>query len=284
MEANSTRLPPEVIHNIVCFVRIHPWAAFATPQDKRGVAGCSQVCRYWASLLRALLFRLLALRKAEDIAALLEILNCPIERPGPPLSLCIIELQVTQFCDWTVSTANTFRAVTQRLREDLVFLVLKVSDIPHSTPQSSSSATRTEDYLPFFTLPTPLPGRLIPLTELFLDRVQMRRKVDLVRLLDNFSTIRKCTLTRLLFRDNSNIRRRLSRSTSKLRVLSVAECGDGALETQIELACGLLASQKGVRVDENGAWAWAVPLRIIRDLQPMSGPHERQSVAIDICE
>lgn len=94
----ADRLPPELIRRIVDFVPSYRdsdrWNYDL--EDKRGLAACGQTCRYWASLIRPILFHRLHLRSTSDILQLLQFLeSSPAKsKPIPTLRYCIYSIIV----------------------------------------------------------------------------------------------------------------------------------------------------------------------------------------------
>lgn len=259
-DATGATLPPEIIAQIVLQARPRD---MINEGEKRGLTACSLVCRYWAGLLRRQFFHRLTLRTQEDFVFVLGMLNCPVNRPGPPLAQCMSDLRIVQFCDWTASSINLFHRMLQRLsRMVKVVVILEVKNCEVSTEPHVGNMGCTRDYLPFFALPRPLPGRLVPLTHLKITNVQMQRQTDIVRLLDSLPTVWGCSLTKVTFVERTSIQRRLLRRTSRLLSLRVCDCGDGSVEAQVQLASALIASQRHAQIDRDGAWGSILPVML----------------------
>lgn len=258
-----TRLLPDLYHS----------------PKKKGVATFSLVCRHWAHSLRETLFSSLTLRTRNDFVFLLAILDCPIARPGPPLHECIAQLTIAQFPDWSLGPVNVFRKISKRIK--LSCIELDVRNCQVSAPLPTPDGRRTQDYLPFFSLPRPLPGRLLlPLTDLRLSNVQLPRQTDLVRLLDSLPTVRNCFLTEVRFVESAAIRRRLLRPHSRLTHVQLCDCGDGTLGSQLELAAALIASQRRVRIDDEKALGAALPVMLA--WLPAASQYEKVAVHVNI--
>lgn len=271
-ESIGGSLPPEIIQHIVSFLQphenrgwqysLHPTQCnFPTLIDaKPRLAECSLVCRHWASVLRKFLFSRIALPTRDDCLMLEAILDSPVARPGPQLSDCIETIVVTNVRQWGLTFHNLFRDLLARV--DPAVVALLIIDLPTPT---SPTGVEVRCYLPFFSLPSPLPWRLFPLTYALLADVTLQSQQDIARLLDNCPTVSELGLLRVSFLQERRIRRR-GRPSSRLKIVHVHECGNGTVATQIALASAILASQKSGRIDVDGAWGSALELMLI--LQP----------------
>lgn len=250
----ATKLPPEIILGIVSALGDYD-------ETKWGLAACSLVCMFWASLLREKLFRSIDLRSPDDFKFLLHILRSPTPRLCPPLSLSIHRVTIRQFSGWSLSTCNVLRKIWSHLAPHRPIIYLWVErSVWFSLP--TTGKRRTKDYIPFLSLPHTLPGLLVPVRDLVMTNVQMRRRSDLVRLLDSLPTVESCILTGITFIEETPIHRRLFRPASALRILRASGCGDGTLLAQPALTSSLLASQKLVRFDSDGPWGLIFPVML----------------------
>lgn len=245
----TPHLPAELLLSILWHITQPRFGA------KRGIAACSLVCRYWAEMLRPLLFKELRLRSNADIAFLVEVMQCPLSRPGRPLGNCIMKLRFSSVEDWSMSSVNHLSRILKlcgRPFNSLLYL-----DIENRQASSSSRGTISQTYMPFSPFPR-RPPTVPQFTSISLYNVQLQRQMDLVSLLDNCPSTRVFELQKVTFLEETKIWRRTLRSSSRLQCIQAVDCGDKSLGAQINLGAALVASQRRLRVDLDGDWAIAL--------------------------
>lgn len=137
-------IPSELVHAVL----ERMWDCDDNGRIKRGLASCSLTCRYWAAIIRPLLFEELMIHSREEIRQLVAFMDADFLEPtlskciqflnviedqasvGPPWSHQLIRLASRLpgllIDSWTVKGAPTFSNSQHRLarRSPLPFLVL----------------------------------------------------------------------------------------------------------------------------------------------------------------
>lgn len=254
-------LPPEIVRQVVLHV-CHlapglwkePWS-----ETKRGLAACSLTCRFWAAIVRPSLFGSLDIRSPEDLDTLTDFLDFPAPLPGVPISDLIRTITIVHpLCALRASVLLKVQALLKRLSlepavgltivDPGVFAGRSARPIPPSISRHS----------PFSDLPKTLPWKMLPLHSLTLEKVQIQRKIDVVRMLDSLPDITRITLQEVTFVDKSPITRGPRRRPSALSYVDVKT--HEHIEDQILSASDIFASQRQVPGDFD---AWAAGLALL---------------------
>lgn len=246
---HGERIPQELFAPIIDAL-LYPVRSPSRHNHKRGLALCSLTCRYWAKRIRPALFRRLTIRTLQDISDLLYILDSR-SAVEPNFADCIRELVVEHCPVDGIPWIHHVHSILRRLRDATVSLriINQADNSQDSSTTSHTSIAMTEIPLAY---PRTLPSSILPISQLLLDGLRIRHISDLVRLIYALPTLRHCECRRLLFVDqscHSLHTRRVLRRNMNLTSVSVSECGDGRLETQIALASDLLAGTKSLGMD-----------------------------------
>lgn len=270
--AAATRLPPELLASLVTYLEPH-WLSHEP--RKRGMATCSLVCRYWATLLRQPLLRVLTVRTPADASFLLAIIKCPARRPGPPVGDCVRRLTIKDFSGWDTASVRTLSEILRLCTNevDVPFTVFNAQRPP------AAGGGISRERIPFAGLPRPVPSALV-FTQITLWNVLLQSQSALIRVLGSSQRTARVSLHRVTFVSPvSNYLRRLN-AASSLRHVLVMECGDGSALAQIELATAIVASQQRLRVDRDGEWA--VAARVLRLLLLAVGCQSRDVIHVSL--
>lgn len=108
---------------------------------KRGLAACGLTCRYWASVMRPLLFATLTLRSAEDVAQLMTFLRSATSL-RPTLPECIDRLDIEMQGFQTLPWIHHIHKLSRRINDLEIHLAVAISD--DTTPLSDRIHPRTQ--------------------------------------------------------------------------------------------------------------------------------------------
>ncbi|GJE95625.1 hypothetical protein PsYK624_118110 [Phanerochaete sordida] len=141
-------------------------------EPKRGLASCSQTCRYWARLSRPVLFFCITLRSADDVGSLLEFLDAH-DFLGCSIKDCLKFLHIEE--DRTVSIVPWGHQVMLRLSHKVEALDISWKFKGASIlPKQLLSLKHGRASLPISILPRTLPSPSSPpLERLILCNVQL---------------------------------------------------------------------------------------------------------------
>lgn len=168
------QLPSEIIRHIVAHlvdnitIRNQTLRGYNMPPDKRGLALCSSTCRYWASLIRPVLFGYLTLFAFSDVVELLGLLETSflLLSPKDALARCVKRISVKA---WTYM---------QKAPPPWI-LVYKLSQ--HIPVDFDVSIQCPDGTGVFAALPRTLPPTLLPMKSLDIHGLVFQRPLDLIR-------------------------------------------------------------------------------------------------------
>lgn len=236
---------------------------------KRGLAACSLTCRYWAACVRPMLFESIVLRNGEDVERLLQLL-CYSVPLGYPILQCIVRLgikiesssqqpwlhHVSRLCGYMNSAGCS------------VYLDLSVDNHAQERHDLLSSTA-----LPFKCFPRSIPCSILPIYRITLDNLHLRRIGDLVRFIQGFPSLYACACRHVSFTDASypsTIQLSPRQPSRMLTHITMSECGDGQLCTQLKLAATALLIPRVLGLDDR---TWAIAFRAAILMSP-SDHHE----------
>lgn len=230
---------------------------------KQGLAACSLTCRYWAACVRPMLFESIVLRNRDDVEQLLHFLcfsaplTCSILR-------CIIRLgiqidgpqqpwlhHVSKLCGLMNAAGCS------------VYLDLSVDDRVQDRQELLPSTA-----LPLRCFPRSIPYSILPIYRITLDNLRLRRIEDLFRFIQGFPSLYACACRHVSFRDVSDpppLHLSPRRASRFLTHVTMSECGDGKLDTQLRLACSALLIPRALGLDDP---TWDVAFRAAISLLP----------------
>ena len=208
----QNHLPSELVHAILIQMRDDDENHLPI---KRGLASCSQICRYWAAAIRPELFRDLTLRSGDDVSLLIAFLDADSLQPA--LSGCIHSLDVVED---QASTGPPWSHQMVRLHRHLPRARIPgwvVKDAPAASDGQDPQAPKSMSPLPFSTLPRALPrSTLFQITSLKLSGLSLRSLRGLASLVRNQILCEQLELDNVTFReetpDEIQLRRVASRS------------------------------------------------------------------------
>ena len=171
-------LPPELVHAVL--MRMEDWGK--NGQIKRGLASCSLACRYWATLIRPLLFEEITLRSGEDVSQLVASLDADFLQPA--LSNCIEYINVVE--DQTLAVplwSHQLMRLAPRIPLASIWQ-WNVEDAPAAS--NDQSPQKPASRLPFSALPKTLPPSALPRVHfLTLSGLALRSLRELARFVGN---------------------------------------------------------------------------------------------------
>ena len=174
VSASGEHLPPEVIRLIV--KQLYHINLIRPGAIKKGLAVCSLVCRYWAGIIRPLLFENIELRSREDAIQMLSFFESP-NILKPPLTQCV----------WLLGFKHTGADVPPWIFLHQLAKYYRRGDIRHSFEDSDG------DIL-WYGLPRALPPSIFAHTNVLeLERVKFRCGRDLVRFMRSLPEVWSCT-------------------------------------------------------------------------------------------
>ena len=177
----QSHLPPELVHAILIRMRDENENYLLI---KRGLASCSQTCRYWAASIRPLLFGSLTLRSREDVAQLVASLDADYLQPA--LSDCIHSIDVVEDQASAKSPCSHQLIRLHRRLPRADFLGWTVKGAPAASDGQDLRALKTRSLLPFSTIPRTLPpSTLHQFHRLTLTGLSLRSLQDLASLVGN---------------------------------------------------------------------------------------------------
>ena len=233
---------------------------------KQGLAVCGLVCRYWASIIRPLLFENIELRSREDAIQLLKFLESPTILK-PALTECVRLLAFKQSGRQLPPWMHLCQLAKYYRRGDVRLLI-----------------EDAEGDILWYGLPRALPQSIFLHTnKLELDRVRFRRGRDLVRFIRSLPEVWSCICKAITFTDTSPVspvpipRRRSLESLAKLE-FDLTDCSECPFATQLTLAFAVLAARERLRVAVD---SWAAAVGAILALVPSSWTLRRIGVDTD---
>ena len=245
-------LPPELVYAVL--IRVDDLDDDDQPL-KRGLATCSQTCRYWAAFLRPLLFWELALRSGEDVSQLLVFLDADFLQPA--LSGCIYQLNVIEDQASVGSPwGHQLIRLANRLPNGRVFQWI-MKGAP-AAPDGQHPLNLRKPPLPFVTIPRSLPRSILGCVQsLTLSGVVLRSVQDLVSFLAHQMLCPRLVLDNVTFVEETaeEIRVRrvpASRSESALVAITMSHGlqDRDAVQRWMKTSNVLFASQGLERLDE----------------------------------
>jgi hypothetical protein len=240
--AVAVKLPPELIYNILNHVVSRNPFLKLWSYDKQGLSACSLTCRHWAGVIRPALFSTIVLRQPGDISKLLEFLDSEIS-VGPALSNCIENLTLEVEPTVLVRAVPCLQHYCKLVKRLYVLARLHINNC--QSPITGGPLSQLDPFslskVLSSSLPKTLPGTMFPVSELMLSSLRLRSVADLVHTVNSLPTVQVCRCSHVVFGEGPAtphlpVRRRLSR----LHTVDISECGDGRLETQVEL-CSMVA-------------------------------------------
>lgn len=223
--ASGEDLPPEVLCYIVEWLL--PEGRYPS---KKGLAACSLTCHYWAKTIRPLLFARIRLYSLEDATHFQYLLDSPLPTVSPSIEQCAKVVHFDLRGAQTPDILYLIRVLAQRVVvEDVSFSSERNLGPP--APETPSAYT----CVPFYGLPTTLPGASLPTNQLYLRDLDFENIRDLVKVVASLTRLLQCHCSNLTFKDHSPVTRVLGRSRC-LENITVTGCSDGDLAAQIGLA------------------------------------------------
>ena len=243
--ATGVDLPSELVHRNVEQVVVSTLIEVSGKTiDKRGLAACGTTCRHWARLIRPVLFRRLSLRSSEDIQQPAEFLEDPVKEDmeiGGFIKVMILEQRTLAMPPWL----HHVHILLRRLAHPRLELVLGTSSsqINHGTLLCPVDA---HDVPPLQILPRTFPYSSIQLRHILLYNLRLRSQTVLENLVDSLPILRTCECTVVTFLSASESAERVRRRTRchNFYRVSMSDCADSALSSQLILASAILAARE----------------------------------------
>ncbi|EKM52874.1 uncharacterized protein PHACADRAFT_198923 [Phanerochaete carnosa HHB-10118-sp] len=258
--ATGADLPPETLSQIFNCITPTRLSLDLTERRraKRQLIAPSLVCKHWSEPLRPILFRTLELRDIEAVRFLKSIVCSPgfttSSLPGAIWQI-FIHQEATEAKSWL----HHVHGLSTRLRETRFdCTVVSPTGDPAYVPNR---------WAPFESIPSITPS-YVRLSYLTLNGIVFTTTTELARLIDNFSTLQRCTCNKPTFLDPSpvvqscRVRRRASMA---LQRCEISRCRDMAVSVQAALAADIVATARRMGVDDR---AWDATLEALLALVP----------------
>ncbi|EKM52858.1 uncharacterized protein PHACADRAFT_261514 [Phanerochaete carnosa HHB-10118-sp] len=174
-DALGTLLPDELVRAVLVWLDDNESETWERT-FKRGLTPCSLTCRYWAKLIRPILFKYLTLESADDVSQLAAILGAH-DFLGCPIGNCIVNLTLVE--NPTSSGIPWGHQLALRSYQQVPFA--KVTWTIKGAPTDSQlQPSRKWPTLPPALLPRVLPASPIPLSRLALSNLHVSSARGLV--------------------------------------------------------------------------------------------------------
>ncbi|KIP01453.1 hypothetical protein PHLGIDRAFT_355851 [Phlebiopsis gigantea 11061_1 CR5-6] len=220
---------------------------------KRGLAACSLTCRYWAPAVRAVLFRTLILRSADDLDQLIAFLGSSTAI-APPISSLVQFVRI----EMDGSPQRPWLHHLNKLDKDLNFsrsCALRALYDVSIVNDGEAAPPKVMHIFPFQFLPRSPPLACPPIHSLCLDRLHLRQPRDLLRAISSIRQLAHCSITGVTFKDASfpDMRMPLLGHRTPLAprrfTVIVGHCGDDTPSTQLALATAIFPASSMTGVD-----------------------------------
>lgn len=265
---SGAEFPPEILCKIVeslhfdgDFDSVLDCWVVADRKLKQGLTACSLTCRFWAAIIRPMLFTFIVLRNAKDVEQLLRLLEQSVS-VGPPITRCIasigLEFDEVHARPWLHRVSAVFRCLNAHGRR--ACLDLRVNG--HQDVKTRSPVAHT---LPYQLFPRTVPYSIIPLRRIILTSLRLRNTSDLFRIIHGFPDLEECACRNISFIEASTTLPRPPRPGKGPTFVTFSGCGDGTLETQIALASALLPIPHALGLDR---YTWNAALAAATCLVP----------------
>lgn len=240
-------LPPELVHAVL----IQMYDSDNSGIIKRGLASCSLTCRYWAALIRPLLFRILTLRSGKDVSQLIAFLDADLR--VPTLRSCIEELDVVED---HVSARPPWSHQIVRLAKLLSHYKVRnwtVKDVPVVSDGEHILTHRSP--LPFSMLPRTIPRSTLPqVSSLSLSGLSLKSTRNMMRVVGNQISCKDLELDSVVFAEKGVGRvqqgRLASRTTLERILLSHGLQNRDVVQHWMKTSNTIFASQGHRRLDD----------------------------------
>ncbi|EKM52559.1 uncharacterized protein PHACADRAFT_261062 [Phanerochaete carnosa HHB-10118-sp] len=252
-QTTGADLPPEVLSFVLASVvpsHINYHNSSERRRSKHELVAPSLVCRYWSEVIRPFLFQILILRSHEDVRLLKNVVSSP-RYTSSSLFEAIQIIEIHQKAADTKPWLHHIHGLSTRLR-GTIFTCTVLGD-------ANDPASTVGRWAPFKSLPSLTPS-YVRLSVLTLDRLIFASTTELARVIDSFSTLKKCDCYALTLLDPSpvthsrRIRRRLSSSLQSCRM---SRCKEMTVLTQATLASDVLVAAARLGLDEQ-TWSGVV--------------------------
>lgn len=240
--ATAEDLPPELIRLVVSYLYVRDTGRYGAL--KRGLATCSLTCRYWASILRPLLFENIEIRSRQDAFQLQQFLES-LTILKPPLSKCVRFLTLKQSAREVPPWMQLYK-LAKYFRRGEIELTIDAID---------------GDLL-WHAVPRTLPRSIFAMHVINLENMKFRQGRDLVRFIHNLPEVWSCTCKAITFQDASPVppirlpRRRPLESVEDLE-FDMEGCTELSFETQLTVALAVRVARDRLRVGED-SWTSAL--------------------------
>lgn len=215
-DVQQISLPAELVHAIL--IQIEDEHQNGQP-IKGGLTACSLTCRFWARVVRPMLFERLTIRSPDDIVQLLAFLNA-LDPLHLPLGSCIevlyaIEDLQSPRIPWCHQIFSLRQVLPEVVFHDVAFLTIEGSTV------ADQFDPKPRPLLPCAMFPRTLPGSTTPLGLLRLRRLQLPSIRELVKCVQRLG-LTKVSLEEVIFAKGDVEALRPGRSHSHSRLLSVS--------------------------------------------------------------
>ena len=248
----QNHLPPELVHAIV--IRMKDEDKNYMP-IKGGLASCSLTCRYWAGLVRPLLFEELTLRSGEDVSLLVAFLDA--DALQPTLSGCIryvhvVENQASAGSPWSHQLIGLARWLPHLEWYSWTAKGAAAASDGQRIPQRRSP-------LPFAALPRTLPRSILPLrvsfAALFLSGLSLRSVRDLANFMVHQMPCSSLVLHNVTFAEETVAGTQLRRSSTSRSTLNFIRVEHGlenrdTVKRWVKISNILFATRGHERLDD----------------------------------
>lgn len=228
---------------------------------KQGLTACSLTCRYWATIIRPMLFTFIILRNAKDVEQFLRFMEQSVS-VGPSIIRCItsigLEFHGVHDRPWLHHVGAVFRRLNAHGRR--VYLDLQVKG--HHNVKTRAPVVHT---LPYQLFPRTIPYSIIPLRRIVLTSLRLRNTGDLFRIIHGFSGLEECACRNISFTEPSTTPSRPPSPGKGPTLVTFSECGDRKIETQIALASAVYAAPHALGLDD---YTWSSALTTAACLVP----------------
>lgn len=244
-------LPSEIIHHVLnelWYSKAHPDTS-ETFNYKRGLSTCSQVCRYWAKIVRPLLFEYLKLESIDDVLQLQRFIDSGSPADiDQPLRRCVHDVTIQQRGPQTAPWMHHVSRLLRRL-DDVNVMLHIVNTAPHEAKQDHTSI-QLRSFLPSHLLPRALPTSFIPLHGLILQGTCFVSRVQLTRILGGLPLLQSCECRRVSFADDTADLAQ-NRPHKYLRATIVERCTNRTVHDQLSLAITLWGGTLRLSFDDD---------------------------------
>ncbi|GJE90179.1 hypothetical protein PsYK624_063050 [Phanerochaete sordida] len=240
--ATGADLPSEIIAKILGnFMNAVILASDKTiRRQKHELVAPSLVCRFWTECIRPALFRDITVRNASDVSFLEDIV-CSPRFSDSSLNSAIKNIRAQHwFPPIEEPWLHRLQTIMARLPETQ-FSCHLWRETTEGSPRSAPIR-----WPPFAALPRVPPFLFgLRLNTIQLTGSELKRPVELVRLVHSFPTLQECYCSQLKFRDPSPViqaRRTLRKVPRALWRCEIMECADMSPSAQARLALDVLAA------------------------------------------